>query len=353
MVEIVVLRVPFPNRFHLGKNHLEDTHEIIHADTLFSAWVNTFSLLYPPSELKAFIQMFDAGQLRISSAFHCLQYGKEDYLFFLPKPIVYQTFPPSLQKSWKAIKFISSSLWQRKHLAENLGKTTLGGTHALTEEERTIAGLDAQYLRKEDSIAYIKPVKEALYPKVQVHTDTQEGVFYHQANIQLQQIETEQGNRSFHFYFLMDHDLNLEEDGGKISYQKLKASLRLLADEGIGGERSVGCGTIEEICFYPGEKLGIPFQENQIGPWCSLAPIIPKTGEFASVDQSEFLIRGGGTVGRGGERERHRSQVRMIAEGALLSKPITGRLVDISPDRDGSILRNGLNFSLPFSHEKS
>ncbi|MEL6132806.1 MAG: hypothetical protein AAFR59_05510, partial [Bacteroidota bacterium] len=83
---------------------------------------------------------------------------------------------------------------------------------------------------------------------------------------------------------------------------------------------------------------------------------IPKDKqEFEQVTHYDLTIRGGGSLGKYKASERHRQQIRMIREGAILQKPIQGVIKDLRPrDANGKtdiplpIYRYGRCFSLPF-----
>src|SRR5690606_1291342 len=76
---------------------------------------------------------------------------------------------------------------------------------------------------------------ETVLPKVKVHTDDKEKQLYSQTNIQFclhEDIETG-------YYFYLSERLPDDER------EKLHTVIRILADEGLGGDRTSGCGLFE------------------------------------------------------------------------------------------------------------
>lgn len=357
-MQTVILHCGPHNQFHLGQSSLEDSYGHIHSDTLFSAMVSVYNLMFP-SRVNEFIEEFRQGKIRISSAFHCLQHGQDDYLFFLPKPMRYHQGGGNKQKQIKGIQFVSEGVWNAAPPTDRLRSrafTLLGSQHLITKHEAEQLGFTPRQLTAHSSLKDMKLVEDIMYPKVRVHEQGQLGVFYHQKNIQLQALETQQGSMKTHFYFLLNHQLKGE------ALQRLKACIRMLADEGIGGERSTGCGAFRSVSFQELNRL--PFTSAEADPsslmeastdgkkfYCALSLISPASAtEAQAIKQYQLVLRGGGALGKVGNQELHRRQVRMVAAGALLSKPIDGSIVDVSPRSDQSILRNGRAFLMPFTY---
>lgn len=195
------------------------------------------------------------------------------------------------------------------------------------------------------------PTAEITYPKVRVQSLSQEGVYYHQVNLQLQRLQTRTHAVQTHLYFLLDHALpESTEHQEKASWSRLQASLQLLGDEGIGGERSSGCGQLAGVEIREAKSMGFP-QADNTQTQCLLSLGIPANqAELNAFRHYQLKIRGGGSLGIHGKKEQHRSQVRMIAEGAIFEGKLHGKLADVSPpDLDKPIKRNGIIFSLPYS----
>ncbi len=340
-MKVIILKTNLSNQFHLGKNTLETTHQWIHSDTLFSALVNTYSKLFP-NETDKFVKSFKDQKISISSVFHCIESSNGSRVFFLPKPISFHYQNEGNYKAAKAIEFFSVGVWNAAPKEDHLTDFhIIGNKHLLTKEELSSLGIQSRsHVRQ---LAESSLVEEVTYPKVKVHEISQEGVYYHQVNMQLQHLEIGNTKLQTHLYFLLNESLDTE------SLNKWKACLRLLADEGIGGERRSGCGQIAAIEEKDASDFYFPNLQNT-GRQCSLSLGIPKSPkEFAQCEKYRLIIRGGGSLGRFGKNEKHRKQVRMIEEGAILTQPILGKLEDVHPDQHtSSVIRNGLVFSLPF-----
>ena len=154
-------------------------------------------------------------------------------------------------------------------------------------------------------------------PRVSIDRQTEESSIWH--------VETVQFNTDCGLWFAINYD----SDETK---QKIETLLRVLGDNGIGGERNAGYGLFD----FDEVALEIPTSEDST-QFVTLSPICPK-----SSDQLEHLLKGDiaynlnpltGWVGSHGTYKR-RKQINMFTEGSVLNasdEPI-GRLVDLKPD---------------------
>lgn len=378
-MKLVRFRCKPYTRFHLGQNSLEDSGDLIHSDTLFSAMVNCYRMLYPDS-VSEFIEAFNSGAIRLSSAFPCLQHSNENkYIYFLPFPLLYQSEAPEGYRVFKSIRYISVDLWNVPESAQTLARQLdplshrqsyrkLGGEFLMSMEEAHAFELNDDSLPPNTTWSDIKLLKQVMYPKVKVHHSDQIGVFYHTAAIQISPITLQKLNKQVlslpvHYYCLLDHDAD------RFPTAKLHACMRLMGDQGIGGERSSGNGILEDVDFCDAHQEGFPHPNADQKSAC-LSLFVPQNqNEFEAVEHYQLLLRGGGSLGKASLARRketgkkvddlqHRGQVRMISEGAIFSRPLHGKLVDLAPkDENGnliyqhSIYRNGLAFTLPFPYE--
>ncbi len=177
------------------------------------------------------------------------------------------------------------------------------------------------------------------YPKVKAHTMEAEDRLYHETILQSIPVTAGEGSLRGAFFFLVEH--KLEES----AWQDFLAAVRIMADEGIGGQRSTGRGQFSSVELI---ELGLT-GSRQMGHHMGLSLLSPTDDrEFREgVVLYETVLRGGGTLGRYGSSVVHRKQALFVREGALFKGEVKGRLVDISPTGDGSVLRNGMNFSIP------
>lgn len=126
----------------------------------------------------------------------------------------------------------------------------------------------------------------------------------------------------------------------------VQSALRLLADSGLGGERSRGWGRsetplfeegrIDELLYRPAAS-GEAGEESEAGEraWWLLSLFSPSPSDQIAWDRGRYsiLVRGGRVEGatRWGEEKK---ALRMVAEGSVLlaSGPLQGAAPDVAPD---------------------
>ncbi|MFQ3599597.1 MAG: type III-A CRISPR-associated RAMP protein Csm4 [Chloroherpetonaceae bacterium] len=323
-------------QFRLGEGSLDESGDMLHSDTLFSALANIYALAFEKAD--EFIQLVETGKLRFSSGLFGLEFVKEKKrIYFVPKPELNYETEKQERKQIKKIQFVS--LGVLKEFAKRNNDTI-----ELNVKDYVIIG--GKFLTSKEEVASDLENKKFISiqtaPKVFVRKEVKEDAFYHESNLQFLPIQSSDGEtiaKGF-FYVLFEHSLSETE------LQEFQAAVRLLADEGIGGSRSTGCGHIEEVRF---EEIAI---ENSGQSYLGLSLVSPNNdAEFKSAEQYDLLMRGGGSMGEYGNYKKHRKRARFIREGAVYNSPIQGKLVDVSPDENAlphKILRNGINFSIPF-----
>jgi len=351
-MDAIILKTKPYSMFRLGSGSLNETDDIIHSDTLFSALVSIHSQIFDNTDL--FVEAFDKGDIKISSAFPMLMDKcEEQKIFFLPKPEINLSVSENIKEE-KKIRFISIDSY--KYLCDNLNGNSnnivgfsdrnffhsIGSAFAVTKPE----------LKTEYPLSGF--IAEIVTPKTKVHSKSQEDSFYHETDIQLIPLNIGSDDRQNflypHFYFL--HELSASEN----LKSEFMTCLRVLVDEGIGGERSTGKGHFEKIIETTIE-LNVSNKSDQ---YMLVSIFNPSTqAEFNSFDKYEIILRGGGSVSLDTEDETEeqkpeysnfrKKQVKMISEGAVLSGRIEGRLVDITPEKgsNNKYYRNGKSFTIP------
>lgn len=355
-MKTIILKTKSYSMFRLGAGSKDEVDLIIHSDTLFSALINIHSKVYEDTE--EFIQLFDEGKIKISSAFPMLSNSENDKnIFFLPKPELDFNINTNIKEE-KKIKFISTEVYKNiNSLKSNSQNQNINFT-----DKNYFSIIGSSYCVVKDEIPTSDDWKSAniiskeVIPKTKVHRDVQEDNFYHETNIQFKPIviEKDENNKitySPHFYFM--YDLNCSDE----QKNKFFTCLRILADEGIGGERSAGKGQLEEII-----ETEIPIElKSDSNEYLLLSLCNPNSqDEFDSFEKYEITVRGGGSVSFDDEIESdevediklyRKKQVRMIAEGAIVKGKVDGRLVDVSPENinafEHKFYRNGKCFLLP------
>jgi CRISPR-associated protein Csm4 len=347
----LLLRCREGTRFHLGETSLEDTSELLHADTLFSALTHLHAPAFGAAE--EFVQAVAGGHLRFSSGLHVGELPGSQLIWFVPRPPLRYTAVdnPSAAKRLREIRYVSLGLLRqigaslRRPEAEEeatacglnlLDYPRIGSAHACTavELEPLVGGSSAGL----PDAAFVRRVT---FPQVQARVPGAEDAFFHTTSIQFLAAALPGGVvLRGHFGVLLEH--SLEEP----AWQRLLACFRLLADEGVGGERSSGMGRFDGV-----EELPSPLAATPNDGWTlGLAPVIPADStEFRRAMRYELFTRGGGSLGRDGDPALHRQRVRMIREGALFRGAVRGRIVEVSPlqnPRPHPILRCGIHFPL-------
>ena len=324
-------------QFHLGERELDDTSDILHADTLFSALANIYEMALSGAE--TLISLMKAGKLRFSSGFYAVQYNNQ-MLFFLPKP-PFEYSGTEFRKKLKKVRYLSIGVWKKvlEHFdyekqescsLDLLKLPSIGGEFVYTDEE--LAGVEEQLDNK-----VFRSIQTV--PKVKVHTTDQDDCLYHETTVQFTPIRLEKGHISGAFYVLFEHTLDADE------FQEFMAAMRIMADEGVGGQRSSGRGQFASVKLV---DIDLPSCSNPV-LYLGLSLISPASDEefHEGLRDYELLLRGGGSLGKMGDKEKHRRQARFVREGALLTKNIKGQFVDVSPEHNGLIMRNGFNFAIP------
>lgn len=298
---------------HLGEREglLEGSSTIIHSDTLFSAFCHAFQLLYGDTQLINLIQKLENKEpyFLISSMFP--YWGKSLY-FRIPK----NQYQMSVTKKMK-VEFIEKT-----------------GLEQLLHGEKLDKVIDARVTipRKEDQ--YVPWDLENI-PRVG-----------------LSRLDNSTGERFFHFGQVRYH-----EDAGffflvkylnRAFQNKFEATIRLLADEGFGGDRSSGKGMMETPIFEPLE-IDTPVQGNGV---MTLSLYYSGETETDGIKDGfyDLIERKGYIYSPYGSNLRRRS-VRMFTEGSVFPTKLTrvGQLVDVTPEifQKHKVFRYGYIFALP------
>jgi len=130
-----------------------------------------------------------------------------------------------------------------------------------------------------------------------------------------------------------------------------EAAIRLLADEGIGGRRSVGRGLFHPPAW---EEAAIASPGAFADARCLLSMFYPKDdAEAGRLAKGWYRLkeRGGFICSQDGGRGLRRRPVRLAEEGASAqgAAGLAGALVDVTPDafKAHRVFRSGLAYSVP------
>lgn len=319
MLDLLV-KLPFTTPAHFGRagRDLTDTAHWLGSDSLFSAIINTWSLLYGQSAADELLKAFatNAAPFILSSAFpYCEKPGPT---YFLPRPvglnldILCDSKPKKAKKitwlPWQALAEIGMGAIPHGYIAHGIFLLPPGRTEPLLREREL--------------------------PRVGLDSLTAASNIY---NINVVHFAADAG-----LYFLV----KIQE----VWLDKFKAVIRLLGEEGIGGERSYGLGRfrVNEDIYLP-----IPAWPLQGEPALLLSAYYPAPGELngLSAGMTAYTLRScGGYVYRLGDTGVRRPFIRLFAEGSLCTFRPAGCLADVTPPgyAGGRVYRNGLAYTLPW-----
>lgn len=343
-------------QFRLGSGSLNRNDSHIRSDTLFSGLATVWAAVYGDvAELVEWFGHKNDPKLCMSSGFYALEHYVNEELrntmYFLPKPLIgINTEEYSDIKTWKNIEYISLGVYRQIRqnklrpdgfgafvtTADVLSNVRIAHNCLCTQEEYDIRRGSG------NSDTFISTIT---VPKVHVHKTGDKDALYSETNLRFNDISL--GANDYlrgHFYVLLRHSLP-END-----WKRVRTCFRILAEEGIGGERSSGKGKIEELAFQEAPEEFRSVMESGEGYYMALSMISPRLGEEKRLALYKLSTRGSWTLGVQGDLRRHRKQVRLVCEGALLSAPVCGKVVTVTPSQGSpysNIYRNGTCFSIP------
>jgi len=319
--------------FHIGERGIgyEGASEFAPADTLFSAFCSVWSLLF--GEIQMVSDLIPDGKpawtpsFLISSAFPFAGSVR-----FYPKPMLP---PPEETKRWKEVVWVAEKVletWLQRGKVEHSNLVAIhDGTAILTNEEaeqiahslgvRTVEGLRFWAIQRT--------------PRVTLDVPTHASSLFHFGRLNFRE-----GCGLFFFVRFLRDDL----------VQKFYAAVRLMGDEGIGGDRTVGHGGFE-ACF----SQDVPqfCQPKQSEKFVTLSPLFPKIDEVRSLlsggSRYSLTVRSG-WVGGILPTSYRRKTVRMLREGSVLcgsAEKVWGSIVNVAPDNfPHPVYRWGYAFSI-------
>lgn len=306
-MKLSICKLKPKSSLHLGEREgfREGTEKFIHSDTLFSAFCHNYLLLYGKEELEKLLKNFynNNPSFIISSAFPYWN----DRLYF---PIPENQLPK--EKRLKKKDFIEKSGFEELLFGTSVEKI-----------------VESKFIPNENN----------KNPYTIIDTP----------RIALSRFTNQPGENYFHFGEIFYNDnaglffLYILYD---IKFEKrFISTIRLMCDEGIGGDRSSGKGFFEQPIFDE-IKIKVPDSSNAI----TLSLYLPLPGELTDLDKSYYKIitRKGYIYSLQTQSLRKRS-VRMFAEGSVFSSKKVGRLADVTPTifKEHKIYRYGLAFTLP------
>lgn len=298
----------FTTPLHIGEKEkiYNITQTFAHSDTLMSGIINAYSLLYGNSSTNQLVESFlqKSPPFEVSSTMPYV--GNE---FFVPKPIglnlhLYKDkgiIEVEKDKEIKKVKFI-----REKDLLSNFpGKYKVAGSFLLPKD---------MFHKFDDSkkAPSLGKVKERA--RVSIDRLSSSSNIYYFSHFEFKD------NAGLWFY-LRINDQSLED--------KVKAAIRLLGDEGLGGDRTCGLGSFEAKFV----ESSMPEENDRAKYYVSLSLVNPQSeDEIKSALYYEILTRSGYIYSKTGLGVK-RKAVRAFAEGTVFSGKVCGRVVDVTPQK--------------------
>lgn len=325
---IVRLRPAGPWRIGPGSGARNGVDHVLHSDSLYSAVTNAVAEIDWIEEwLMATAEAGAAPQVRFSS---CFPYQRDT--LYVPPPRT--LWPPHTagKVRWQGAQFAPVSIVQRLLTGQTIDEDRWavdGATGCVLPTDRPLVG----------------PFRTALRTSAAVDRLTGETA----------------GHSSACLEFAPDSGLWCavsfsDEEARERWAGVLKGAFRLLADSGIGGERSRGWGRAEEPVFKDGTLPGLIVDASQNGSeqgWWLLSVFSP--GEDDRVDWSRgsysLLTRSGRIESRAGWGAQKQAS-RVVAEGAVLVSPGApgGAALNVAPEGFAHpVYRYGYALSIPIS----
>ncbi len=328
MDKIIAYKLKFDTPLHIWSHGVgyEETGEMIHSDTLFSAMMSLWNHFYD-DEIPAICR---TPPFLISSAF---PFKGETYFF--PRPMVKIIMEgeddPKIGKKLKKVKFIS------KRVFESL----LNGNKVDFKESDIFQNGSFWSDKAESKDSRVFSVLEI--PRVRVDRET---------------------SASDIFYF---SEVIFEKDSGlfflarfreKEIQPKFEAILRLLGDEGIGGDKRVGKGLFS---MENDKNFKISFPQKS-DAFITLSLYYPTETEFGEIlDNASYnLVSRRGWLHSPGAMSLRRREVKMFTEGSVftaIGKLVYGAspcVLEVNPELprlNHNIYRYGFAFDLPIIRE--
>lgn len=325
MLTVVRYRFHFRSPVHVGERGvgLEETHNHVPADTLFSAICSAWRWLYGADSLQDdFLAPFLEGEqppLLLSSAF---PFAGE--VLFYPKLAApskgkdHEASSKSPSKKRKQVRYLSQAVFAAWVRGERLDEEPLEEEREpicwLTRDEKRL--LQAYF---DERTVSLRPWKQERVPRVTLDRQTSASQIWFFGIVTFQE-------GAGLWCVVRYHSENLRS--------QVEACLRLLGDSGLGGERGSGFGLFN---LQVEEGATLPEAEDAryvvtLSPCCPTMEQLP-----ALLDERcayELLPRRGWVGSPEGGNLRRKS-VWMMAEGAVLRRnrdATVGRLVDVKPE---------------------
>lgn len=330
----VILKTRPGSQFHFGKVSLDDktalneTSEIAHSDTLFSALVSIVAEAFPEL-VEAFIEAVRDGRLRFSSVFHCLQNG-EQLRYFLPTPANWTLKDQDANNPFSKIRFISKKVWELGITPKKLAQDGVLARQFAVIQNQFLIHLTELSPSERGVVRHIRFFYKTTIPKVSIKQNLDEdNDLFSRTMVQIADNTDilDKWNQpvtpdlQVHFYFL---EKTTDQFRSEALYQVYQTALQILLKNGLGGERSTGCGQFEDLYF---QDFSLDETNSNSARYVSLALLSPANiHELSKLKFYSTLVRGGRPTFEDGPLKL----IRLVSEGAVSSAALNGNLVNLS-----------------------
>ena len=343
MMEMIILKPKINSKFHFGEGSLEGSNYIFHSNSLFSAIANNYIKIYGEDE--DFEKIKNIG---LSSLFL-----KVDDIYLIPKPehprfyILKNKVEGVRPKDIKKIQFFSIKAykellegilnWNENRLKEIIDNQVINKTILVSNEE-------VKKLKNIFEVGNKKLISRVIEQKVAIDR-LKNTTLEKDGRGQLYNIEFIKLHPKAEFYFLIDYNSDDSE-----FIKKVKASIKLIEDEGLGGKRSIGAGFFENVEFLdiPKDFKGLFKKDEEYSMLLGVG--IPKNGDIKKIEYYK-LIEIGGYIYHPKCLTKPKRNVLALAEGSIVKKEFEGDIKDITPEnyKINKVYAHGRPILLPFN----
>jgi len=331
MEEIIAYKLNFCSPLHVGAHGVgyEKTDEIIHSDTLFSALMTLWNNFYD-DKVESLCQN---PPFLISSAF-----PYKSAIYFFPRPMV------KIGKEGEDDYKTGKKLKKVKYVSKNILEALRKGDSLDFDDNDTFQNHKFWIERTSDKLnksSRIFSVREV--PRVTIDRATSSSEIFYFSEIIFE--------RDSGLFFLARFK-------NKEFRSKFEAVLRLLGDEGIGGDKRIGKGVFS---LHIDEGFSFSTLQDADG-FMNLSLYYPKEDEFDNgilKGASYNLVSRKGWIHASGAMSLKRKQIRMFSEGSVFTC-IGEENYGVNPcvlEKDATIglqhniYRYGMAFHLPIAME--
>ncbi|WP_456374201.1 type III-A CRISPR-associated RAMP protein Csm4 [Methanocaldococcus sp.] len=356
-IKLVELKPKINSKYHFGEGSLEHSGYIFHSNSLFSAIFNNYVKLYGKNDKN----LEELKNIKISSLFLKIDGNNED-IYLIPKPehpyfyILKENIKGITPKDVKKIQFFSVKAyidylngkikWEGENLKEIINNQTINKKIVISKDE--IDEIKKVFNITENSLkdVKIKLISSILEQKVAI--DRIKNISLQIDNRgQLYTVEFIKLHKNISYYFLIDYNSDDEE-----FINKLEASIRLIADEGLGGERSSGAGFFESVKI---SELNNDFKNlfkmsDNLGYKTTLGIAIPNKNNYDKIIYYKFM-EFGGYIYSPYSFSYPKKRVLALTEGSIVKSDFKGCVLDnIAPEnfKCHNVYLHGKPILIPF-----